>query len=143
MTNQMPVISTSRNVAITDKKSSSLISRGLSAILNKETGLTLSEQDARYRQARDIYNRITDYGMEDCFDNEMEKMSNGNEQFDLLEDKQLHPFFTALRQLVNILATFQKLADQVMVKFIHHLQVCIGEGKEYPKIPKKQIITVA
>ncbi len=43
MTNQIPVISTSHNVTITDKKSSSLIGRGLIAILNKETSLTLDD----------------------------------------------------------------------------------------------------
>jgi TPR repeat protein len=110
MTNLIPVISTSRNVAITDKKTSSLIGRGLSAILNKETGFTLFEQDARYRQARDIYNRITDYGMEDRFNADLlPKQSKPNDWF---EADPLLPFFALLRQLTDAFTVFQQLADQ-------------------------------
>ncbi|MGZ8946055.1 MAG: tetratricopeptide repeat protein [Methylococcaceae bacterium] len=110
MTEQMPVISTPRNVATTDKKSSSLIGRGLIAIMNKETDLTLSEQDARYRQARDIYNRITDYGNEKRFNAAL--LPKRGEQFDPLEANQLQPFFTLLQQLSDVSTVFQQLADK-------------------------------
>ena len=110
MTNQIPVISTSHNVTITDKKPSSLIGRGLIAIQRKETGLTLFEQDARYRQARDIYNRITHYGDANRFNADL--LPN---QHELLENPkliQLQPFFSILQQLADVFIVLQQLVNQ-------------------------------
>ena len=57
MADRLPIITGTRAVNATVTPSTSLIGRGLSAILRKETGIALDELDIRYRQARDIYNR--------------------------------------------------------------------------------------
>ena len=62
MADQLPIITSRRAINATATASTSLIGRGLSAIQRKETGITQTELDVRYRQARDIYNRITNYG---------------------------------------------------------------------------------
>ncbi|MFA6163354.1 MAG: hypothetical protein WC685_08000 [Methylobacter sp.] len=97
MTEQLPVISTFHNVTTIEKKFTSLIGRGLSAIQRKETGLVRPELDVRYRQARDIYNSILD-----CFADE----------FDLGEiDLAQIGLFEILQQLTDVFTVFQQLAN--------------------------------
>ena len=110
MADQLPIISGTRAINATSTASTSLIGRGLSAIQRKETGIARTEQDTRYRQARDIYNRITDYGWESRFN--CEAMPKQAEQLDLFEDNPLQPFFAMLRQLADAFTVFQQLADK-------------------------------
>ena len=110
MADQLPIICRTRAVNATATPSTSLIGRGLSAIQRKETGIARTELEARYKQARDIYNRITNYGLEDRFD--FWAMPNQGEQFDLFEDNQMQPFFTMLQQLADVFTVFKQLADQ-------------------------------
>ncbi len=109
MADQLPSISGNSAISAIATSSTSLIGRGLSAIQHKETGLSQSELDARYRQARDIYNRITDYGWEKRFNSE--SMPKYGVQFDLFEDNQL-PFFVMLQQLADVFTEFQQLANK-------------------------------
>ncbi|NOT11054.1 MAG: sel1 repeat family protein [Methylococcaceae bacterium] len=113
MTDKLPIISGNRAVIITATSSTTLIGRGLNAIQRKETGITKTDLDTRYRQARDIYNRITDYGREDGF--KIEAMPETSCQSDMFEDfqlQQLQPLFNRIQQLAGIFAEFQQLADQ-------------------------------
>ncbi len=110
MTDKLPITTGMHAVNTTATASTSLIGRGLSVIQLKETGLARAELDARYRQARDIYNRITDYGGERRFDSE--SIPKQSVQLDLFEDNPLQPFFTMLRQLADVFTVFQQLADQ-------------------------------
>lgn len=113
MADQLPITSGTRAVNAAVTPSTSLIGRGLSAIQNKETGLARTELDTRYRQARDIYNRITDYGWECRFDAKL--LPKRSEQFDLFDDNQLlqlQPFFAKLQQLADTFIVFQQLADK-------------------------------
>jgi len=110
MTEQLPIINTSHNVTATKGESSSLLGRGLTAIQRKETGVVSSDLDSRYRQARDIYNRITDYGREDRF-----KVELLPTQEELLNEpllQQLQPFYNSMKELVDVCAVFQELANQ-------------------------------
>lgn len=110
MTEQLPVINTSHNVTATKGQSNSLLGRGLAAIQRKETCVVLSDLDSRYRQARDIYNRITDYGDIDRF-----KVELLPTQEELLNEpllKQLQPFYDLMKQLADVFAVFQELANQ-------------------------------
>ncbi len=110
MADQLPIISGTRAINASAPASNSLIGRGLSAIQRKETGLVRSELDARYRQARDIYNRITDYSCERRFNADL--LPKQVEQLDLFEDNPLQPLFSKLRQLADVYIAFQQLADQ-------------------------------
>jgi hypothetical protein len=56
MAEQLPIIRTTQNAIATEKKSNTLLGRGLAAIQSQQ--LAIIEQDKRYREARDIYNRI-------------------------------------------------------------------------------------
>jgi hypothetical protein len=67
-----------------------LIGRGLCTIQNKKIGIPYTELDTRYRQARDIFNQLTDYG----------------------RNFQIEPYKTNhLQQLKKVFAVFQQLAD--------------------------------
>ena len=110
MNEQLPVTSLFHNVTTTKTKSTSLLGRGLVAILNQKTGLAIEDQDKRYRQARDIYNRITDYGEESRF-----KVELLPTQEELLKEpllKQLQPFYNLMKQLAEVFTVFQELANQ-------------------------------
>jgi len=113
MADQLPIISGTHAVNATATASTSLIGRGLSAIQRKETGLARPELDTRYRQARDIYNRITDYGWDRRFSSDVKPNQRG--QIDLIEviqSLQLQPFFDMLQQLTDVFTVFRQLADQ-------------------------------
>jgi|CXWL01.1.fsa_nt_gi TPR repeat protein len=111
MVDQLPIITGTRAVNTTaTTPSTSLIGRGLSAIQRKETGIARTELDARYRQARDIYNRITNYSYERRFN--CEDMPKRGKQFDVFDDNPLQHYFAMLQQLANGFAVFQQLADQ-------------------------------
>jgi uncharacterized protein len=108
MAEQLPTIRITQNAITTEKKPSTLLGRGLAAIQSQK--LTVIEQDKRYRQARSIYNRITDYGFESRFNSEAMPKRSG--QIDLFEDNPLQPYFDMLKQLADIFIVFQQLADQ-------------------------------
>jgi uncharacterized protein len=115
MADQLPIITGTRAVNTTaTTPSTSLIGRGLSAIQRKETGIARTELDARYRQARDIYNRITNYGSTDGFS--VEGLPIYNERPDLFKCNnslsQLEPYFANIQQLKEVSLVFQKLADK-------------------------------
>lgn len=110
MGDQLPIISGTRAINASATASTSLIGRGLSAILNKETGLAHSELDIRYRQARDIYNRITDYGSPCHYLSEA--LQNRGESSDAWEIDLLQSYSDRLKQLADIFIVFQQLADQ-------------------------------
>jgi len=115
VTKQLPIIGGNRSIKANATASTSLIGRGLNTILNKDNGLARSELDDRYRRARDIYNRITDYDYR-YFDDET--MPKRGEQIDLFEENPLQPFYDMLRQLRDVFTVFQQLAD-------------VGYGKAY------------
>ncbi|MGZ8907775.1 MAG: hypothetical protein ACXW1U_18885 [Methylobacter sp.] len=107
MADQLPIISGTRAINATGTASNSLIGRGLSAIQNKGTDLARPELNARYRQARDIYNSILD-----CFADEFDCGDIDLGQTGLFEVSQF-PFFIEIRQqLTNVFTVFQQLADQ-------------------------------
>ncbi|MFI3190825.1 hypothetical protein BCS42_03840 [Crenothrix sp. D3] len=110
MTEQLPVINTSHNVTATKGESSSLLGRGLAAIQRKETSVVLADLDSRYRQARDIYNRITDYG--EAYRFEVELLPTQEELLNEPLLKQLQPFYNLMKQLKDVFAVFQELANQ-------------------------------
>lgn len=135
MADQHPIISGTRAINATTTVSTSLIGRGLSAIQHKEAGLALPEQDARYRQARDIYDRITDYGWE--FQFEFDTIPEQGKQIDKFEYIQLQPFFTLLQQLADVFAIFQRLADQMYGKAFFPLAVMYWGGQGISRNFKK------
>jgi len=107
---QLPVINKLYNVTTAETPSTSLISRGLSAIQSKETDIARTKQDVQYRQARDIYNRITDYGWETRFSRKTNPKYSA--QLELFENNQLQPFYAMRQQLADVSSVFQQLADQ-------------------------------
>jgi TPR repeat protein len=110
MTEQLPIITKSHAVNTTASPASSLLGRGLAAIQHKETVVALSDLDSRYRQARDIYNRIADYGEESHFKVELLPSQEQLSKEPLL--KQLQPFYNLMKQLDDVFAVFQELANQ-------------------------------
>lgn len=59
MADNLPVLKANQDLAIDKPASSSLLGRGLVAIQQKQ--IAIADQDRRYRQARDIYDRIAGY----------------------------------------------------------------------------------
>jgi uncharacterized protein len=111
MADQLPQITGSRAVNSTVTPTTSLIGRGLSAVIqNKEIAIAKPELDARYRKARDIYDRITNYSHERRFNSE--DMPKRGKQFDVFEDNPLQPYYDLLQQLADAFIVFQELADQ-------------------------------
>ena len=89
MADKLPIISGTRATNASATVSISLIGRGLSAIQNKKTGLALNDIDARYRQARDVYDRITIYSNFNSTTWQIDKqkeLSTSFESFKLLAD---------------------------------------------------------
>lgn len=91
MADQLPIISGTRAVNATATASTSLLGRGLVAILNQKTeiAVAIADQEKRYRQARDVYNRITSDGNQDCTgncwtDEELAELSDAFETFQRL-----------------------------------------------------------
>ncbi|MEQ1621823.1 MAG: SEL1-like repeat protein [Methylococcales bacterium] len=67
MTDQLPIISSEKNISTIKSSSTTLLGRGLAAIKSQSLQLNLVEiPDEIYRQARDIFNRITGYGDQVC-----------------------------------------------------------------------------
>ena len=67
MTDNLPIIHKTHAVNTTATPASSLLGCELAAIESKQTGIAVADLDSCYRQARDSYNRITDYGEENSF----------------------------------------------------------------------------
>lgn len=59
MTEKLPTLTETRQVAVAESRSNSLIGRGLSSIQSGAYILAIADRDALYRKARDDYNRIT------------------------------------------------------------------------------------
>lgn len=111
MTEQLPVISRAKNITTAKQSSATLQGRGLATMQSQK--LAIADQEKRYRQARDIYNRITDYGFERRFNSET--LPKRYEQFDLFEENlllQLQPFFDMLQQLADVYKVFHQLAEK-------------------------------
>jgi hypothetical protein len=123
MDKQLPVVDTSHNLATTGKKSATLLGRGLAAIQNQK--LVFAENDKPYRQSRDIYNRITDYGIARRFNSEA--VPKQSAQVDLFESYPLQPFLNTLKQLADVFMVFQQLADQGYGKAYFPL-ACMYQG---------------
>jgi uncharacterized protein len=110
---QLPVISSFHNLTPTKTKSTSLLGRGLLAILDQKKEIAIDDQDKRYRQSRDIYNRITDYGEESRFKVELLPTQEELLKEPLLPQlKQLQPFYNLMKQLAGVFPVFQELANQ-------------------------------
>lgn len=71
--NQLTEVVQGRAVTSAKTGETSLIARGLTAIRQDLTALSQSNDDFCYRQARDLYNRITDYGRREFFTDEAQK----------------------------------------------------------------------
>jgi TPR repeat protein len=130
MADQFPVIRTASNtIATTDKKSSTLLGRGLAAIQNQQ--LAIADQDKLYRRARDVYNRITIFGTESRFNTyTLSKRSPQIDIFEAYQLQQLQPYFDKLQQLEDVFAVFKQLADKDYGKAYFPLAImyCGGQG---------------
>ena len=62
MTEKLPISAKNHALDNSASRSGSLLGRGLATIQNKKSDITLLDLDSRYRQARDIYNRVIYYG---------------------------------------------------------------------------------
>ncbi|WP_019864991.1 tetratricopeptide repeat protein [Methylovulum miyakonense] len=133
MADQLPIIQTARHVTVADKKSTTLLGRGLAAIQSQK--LAIVEQDKRYRQARDIYNRITDYGYTSRFDCQL--MPKLSVQADLFEVNRLQPFYGMLQQLADVYKVFQQLADEGYGKAYFPLACMFNGGQGISKDDEK------
>lgn len=90
---------------------STLLGRGLAAIQNKK--LIISDEDARYRIARDTFNQITSYGLETC--EECNTLWKGGMQTDFFTEatvNKLQPLIDKKYQLTLIFGQLKQLADQ-------------------------------
>jgi len=136
MADQLPVTQTARHITTADKKSTTLLGRGLAAIKSQQ--LAIVEQGKRYRQGRDIYNQITDYGRESRFGYElMPKRSGQASLLDLLEVNPLQPFYDMLHQLADVYKDFQDLADEGYGKAYFPLACMFNGGQGISKDDEK------
>ncbi len=110
VTEKLPVINEFFNVSFSEKKSSSLIGRGLNTILNKDIVLARCVLDKRYRLVRDTYNLITEDGLQSSF--KIEWLPIQSVQSDMFEDNQFQPFYDKFKKLNDVYIALQQLADQ-------------------------------
>jgi TPR repeat protein len=118
----LPAIKTDQNLVASKARSSTLLGRGLAAI--EQQKLVLANQDNQYRQARDAYDQITDYGFRRCFDVGLIPKQMG--QIDLFADEtpqKLQPLIEMTQQLVGLFCQFKQLASN-------------GYGKAYVLLSK-------
>lgn len=137
MADQLPIISGVSAVDTTALVKTSLIGRGLSAIQRKKTGIVLSDLDIRYRKARDIYNRITDYGYY-SLDLNFDLITKRAELYDDNQLLKLRPLFEKLQQLKNLFTEFQLLADQGYGKAYYPLSSMYEGGQGISKNTEKE-----
>ncbi len=72
---QLPTTAAGQGLATTTGKRSSLVGRGMAAILNNSPSLLAKDNDALYRQFRDVYNRLTNDGVSSWCENEGQNLS--------------------------------------------------------------------
>lgn len=105
MTEYLPVVKSSQQLTSKINTASTLLGRGLATIQKKQ--LLIADQDARYRRARDIYDRITGYGLERRFDPKI--LPKPGTQFDLFADESVNPLQPLNDQINQLFATFRQL----------------------------------
>lgn len=94
MTDQLPIITSEKNISTAKTASTTLLGRGLAAIKSQRLQLNLvAIPDEIYRQARDIFNRITGYGDQVCV---------AGDSWSDEELAELYDCFDKLNRLVNI-----------------------------------------
>lgn len=88
-------------------EASTLLGRGLATIQKNQ--LLIADQDARYRRARDTYDRVTDYGWERRFKPEL--LPNIGKQFDLFSDEPVNALQPLIDQTIQLADTFEELKE--------------------------------
>ena len=86
---------------------STLLGRGLATIQKNQ--LVIADQDARYRKARDTYDRITDYGRERFFNPEL--LPKTGTQFNLFADELVSVLQPLIDQTIQLADTFRQLKE--------------------------------
>jgi TPR repeat protein len=86
---------------------STLLGRGLATIQKNQ--LIIADQDARYRRARDTYDRITDFGRVRRFKPEL--LPNTGKQFDLFSDEPVNALQPLIDQTIQLADTFGQLKE--------------------------------
>lgn len=108
MADQLPSTTQTRALNKPATTSITLLGRGLETLKSREIGAIRTELDSRYRNARDMYNRITDYGEERRFNVQLlpkpEEMSK--------TPPLLQSFFNLFQQLLDVFKVFEQLANQ-------------------------------
>ncbi len=111
MADNLPVIKTHQELAGNKPASSTLLGRGLAAILLKQ--ITFADHDKRYRQARDIYDQITDFGREHRFDPDLlPKKGRQRDMFEDYETSEIQPWINKTNQLAQVFRELKQLADE-------------------------------
>ena len=108
MTNKLTTIG-SHSVAAKNSPTASLLGRGLNNLKSKADVIGVNDLEVTYREARDAYNLITDYGITSHFD--PGRIPSKNERVDELAQK-LQPLYELINQLKDHFILFQQLADQ-------------------------------
>lgn len=111
MSKNLPSVKSGQDLSANIGTTSTLLGRGLATIQNRQ--LAFADQNARYRKARDTYDRITDYGSERRFDPEI--LPKPGTQFDLFSDEPINALQPLIDQTLQLREAFQqikKLADE-------------------------------
>lgn len=111
MIKNVPVAKPSQDLSNSTAPTSSLLGRGLTTIQSRQSAI--ADQHVCYRKARDVYDRITDYGLFRRFDPEI--LPNSGAQIDLpIDDRinQLQPLIDQTNQLASVFIQLKQLADE-------------------------------
>jgi hypothetical protein len=107
MADQLPSTTKAHALITPTTASLTLLGRGLATLKSREIAAVRTELDSRYRKARDLYNRITDYGEERRFNAQLLPKPE-----EITKQPLLQPFFNLLQQLVDVFKVFEQLAEQ-------------------------------
>lgn len=111
MADNLPVLKANQDLALDKPASNSLLGRGLAAIQQKQ--IAIADQDERYRQARDVYDQITDYGRERRFDPDLlPKQGRQLDIFEAFETSEIQPWIDKTNQLAQVFRELKRLADE-------------------------------
>ena len=111
MSINLPVTKSSQELISNIGTTSTLLGRGLAAIHNKQ--LLIADQDKHYRQARDVYDRITHFGLERRFD--PKNLPKPGTQLDLFANEPsdpLQPLIDQIYQLIDVFRRLKRLAEE-------------------------------
>lgn len=116
MTEQLPVISSAKNITTAKQSSATMLGRGLAAIQSSKAKVAFaaSKQDKLYREVRDSYDLIANDGSSRHFKNLETPIQNP--LLDSMKSAQTSTYVIFMKQLENIFAVFQQLADQGFAK---------------------------